>query len=347
MDKKILTVGVIGFGLSGRYLMIPYLMVNKNFRVKTVVQHTSDTASKIFPGVISTKNPEDVLTDPEIDLVIISSPNNTHFEYAKKSLLAGKHVLVEKPMTTTFEEALELIVLAQKVGKILSVYQNRRFDGCFKTVQKIIENNLLGTIFNVEFHFDRWRPEQNPKKWKEIPSLGVGILYDLGAHVIDQALYLFGVPTGFDGVVQQQRPGSLVDDAFDIRLYYPDKIVTLKSSMLVREPTPRFILHGMHGSFVKYGADPQEDQLKAGMTPDMPNFGEDTPAFYGSLNTDINGLNFQGKIKTLKGDFGELFQNIYEAIAEGKELIVKPELVAEQIRIMESIKTIGKNILTR
>ena len=344
MDKKILTVGVIGFGLSGRYLMIPYLMVNKNFKVKTVVQHTSDTASKIFPGVKTTKNPDDILTDPEIDVIIISSPNNTHFDYAKRSLLAGKHVLVEKPMTTTFEEAQELMALAQKVGKILSVYQNRRFDGCFKTVQKIINSRILGDIFNVELRFDRWRPEQNPKKWKEIPALGTGILYDLGAHVIDQALYLFGVPTDFDGIVQQQRPGSEIDDAFDIRLYYPKQIVTLKSSMLVREPTPRFVLHGTHGSFVKYGVDPQEDQLKAGMTPDMPNFGEDAPAFYGSLNTDINGLNFQGKIKTLKGDFGELFQNFYEAIVEGKELNVKPALVAEQIRIMETIKKGGKNI---
>ena len=338
MEKKILTVGVIGFGLSGRYLIIPYLMVNKNFKVKTVVQHSSDTASKIFPSVQTTHSVEEMLSDKEIDLVIISSPNTTHFDYAKKSLLAGKHVLIEKPMCSTVEEAEKLIALAKKKEKVLSVYQNRRFDGCFKTVLKIIKSGVLGDIFNVELRFDRWRPEPNPKKWKEIPALGTGILYDLGAHVIDQSLCLFGVPNKFDGVVESQRPGSQIDDAFDIRLYYDKLTVTLKSSMLVREPTPRFVLHGTNGSFVKFGVDPQEDMLKAGMTPDMPGFGEDTPEFYGTLFIELHGLEFQGKIKTLKGDFGALFQNLYEAIVEGKDLIVKPEIVVEQIRIMEGIK---------
>ncbi len=342
MDKKILTVGVIGFGLSGRYLIIPYLFVNKNFRVKTVVQHSATTALTIFPTIQTTHSVDELLSDVEIDLVIISSPNPTHFDYAQRSLRAGKHVLIEKPMCSTVEEAEILIALAQQQKKILSVYQNRRFDGCFKTVEKIIKSGVLGDIFNVELRFDRWRPEPNPKKWKEIPALSVGILYDLGAHVIDQAFYLFGVPNGFDGHVQSQRSGSKIDDAFDIRLYYDKLTITLKSSMLVREPTPRYLLHGTQGSFVKYGVDPQEDMLKAGMTPDMKGFGEDMPKFYGTLNTEISGLEFQGKIKTLKGDFGELFQNVYEAIVEGKELIVKPELVVEQIRIMQTIKTINE-----
>ena len=339
MEKKILTVGVIGFGLSGRYLIIPYLLINKNFRVKTVFQNSSDTASKIFPSVKTTHNVDDILTDAEIDLVIISSPNTTHFDYAKKSLLADKHVLVEKPITSTVEEAQTLIQLAKEKGKVLSVYQNRRFDGCFQTVQKVIKSGILGDIFNMELRFDRWKPEPNPKKWKELPSLEVGILYDLGAHIIDQSLYLFGVPKHFEGVVESQRQGSQIDDAFDLRLYYDKLTVTLKSSMLVREPTPRYLLHGTQGSFIKYGIDPQEDMLKAGMTPDMPGFGEDAPEFYGILNTEIDGLNFQGRIKTLKGDFGLLFQNLYETIVEGKELIVKPELIVEQIRIMQTIKS--------
>lgn len=343
---KTINVGLIGFGLSGRYLIAPFLMVNPNFRLKTVVQPRAvgaSAASEIYPSVKSVKNIDDVLTDKDIDLVIVSSPNETHFDYARKSLLAGKHVLIEKPMASTVAECEILMDLAERQGKVLSVYQNRRFDGDFQTVKKVIKNRLVGDILNCEFRFDRWSPNANPKKWKETPSLVTGVLYDLGAHILDQALVLFGKPKSFRGQVMTQRENTTIDDAFDLRLDYGRFQVALKASLLVREPTPRYMVHGTQGSFVKYGIDPQEDMLKAGMTPDMKGFGEDKPEFYGILNTDISGLHVQGRIETMAGNFGLLFQNLYETIVNDAELAVKPELILEQIRIMEAVKK-GKSL---
>ncbi|MBL7813371.1 MAG: Gfo/Idh/MocA family oxidoreductase [Saprospiraceae bacterium] len=339
---KQLNVGLIGFGLSGRYLIAPYLMVNPLFRLKTVVQQRAATAAEIYPSVNVVKDLNDVLTDKDIDLVIVSSPNETHFDYTRRALLSGKHVLVEKPMASTAAECEILIDLAERQGKVLSVYQNRRFDGDFQTVQNVIKNKLVGDVFNYEARFDRWAPQANPKKWKETPSLITGVLYDLGAHILDQALVLFGSPKSFNGQVMTQRADTTIDDAFDLRLDYGQLKVTLKASLLVREPTPRYMVHGTKGSFVKYGIDPQEDMLKAGMTPDQKGFGEDTPQYFGTLNTDINGLHVQGKIETLKGDFGLLFQNLYDTIVNGNDLAVKPEQVLEQIKIMETIKKRSK-----
>ena len=338
MQKEKLTVGIIGFGLSGRYLIAPYLMVNPNFQLKTVVQHTQSTASDIYPSVKSEKNFDAMLNDRDIDLVVVSSPNGTHFDYARRALLAGKHVLVEKPMAGTAAEAQILIDFAERQSKVLSVYQNRRFDGDFQTVQKVINSGILGDIIGCELRFDRWAPNPNPKKWKEIASLGTGVLYDLGAHILDQALVLFGVPKSYTGHTMIQRENTTIDDAFELRLDYGKMNVNLRASLLVREPTPRYRINGTRGSFVKYGIDPQEDQLKAGMTPDMKGFGADTPPYYGHLNTDIDGLCVNGRVETMVGNFGLLLQNLYDTIVDGKELFVKPELVLEQIKIMEAVK---------
>lgn len=341
MQNRKLTVGLIGFGLSGRYLIAPFLMVNPNFHLKTVVQQSASTASELYPSVKSEKNLDAMLADKDIDLVIISSPNPTHFDYARRSLLAGKHVLIEKPMAGTAAEAEILMDFAERQGKVLSVYQNRRFDGDFQTVQKVIKSGILGDVLNYEARFDRWAPNANPKKWKETPSLSTGVLYDLGAHILDQALVLFGVPKSFSGQVMTQREHTVIDDAFDLRLDYGKMQVSLKASLLVREPTPRYRVNGTRGSFVKYGIDPQEDMLKAGMTPDAKGFGEDSPAFYGTLNTDINGLHVQGTVETMAGNFGLLLQNLYDTIVNGAELAVKPALILEQIKIMEAVKKNG------
>lgn len=331
-----LNVALVGFGLSGRYLQAPFFIANPNFNLKTVVT-VSQNPQLVYPSVQAAKSLDEVLTDTEIDLVSICTPSHTHFDYAKQCLLAGKHVLVEKPFTATAAEAEELILLAKKQEKVLSIFQNRRFDSDFMTVKKVVENQLLGDLVAFEIHFDRHKPILNPKRWKEAVTPANGILYDLGAHIIDQTIVLFGKPNSVVGDTFIQREGSEIDDAFHIRLDYGKLKVILKSSLLVREEGPRYILHGTKGSFIKYGLDVQEDHLKTGLMPRMEGFGVESSDKWGILNTEINGQHFRGHIETEVGNWDFLFQNLYEAIAEGKELLVKPEEVLEQIKIIEIV----------
>ena len=332
-----LNVALIGFGLSGRFLQAPFFEANLNFNLKTIVSNTQNPKD-FFPSAEIARSLDEVLADTDIDLVSICSPNATHFEYAKRSLLAGKHVLVEKPFTATVEEAEELILLSQKQGKILSVFQNRRFDSDFLTVKKLINGNLLGEIHSFEIYFNRFKPVLNPKKWKETVGAGSGIIYDLGSHIIDQIIVLFGKPKSVWGQTFMQRENSEIDDAFDIKLDYGKLKVNLKSSLLVREDTPRYIIHGTNGSFIKYGIDEQEDHLKMGMKPTDGCFGIESVKNSGVLNTEINGLIFKGTVETEKGNWELLFQNLHDAIVDGKELLIKPEEVLEQIRIIEQVK---------
>ncbi len=276
--------------------------------------------------------------DKEIDLVSIASPNNTHFEYAQKCLLAGKHILVEKPFTATAKQAETLISLAKKQKKHLFVFQNRRFDSDYLTVKHIVDNHLLGELISFEAHFNRFKPLLNPKKWKEIADPSNGILYDLGSHITDQVVGLFGRPLSISGKTFTQREHSEVDDAFDVRLDYGRLKVTLKSSLLVREDTPRYILQGTKGSFVKYGIDIQEDQLKAGMMPNDVGFGSENIDYQGLINAEINGIGIRGKVETKVGAWYLLFQNIYDVIVLGKEPLIKMSDVLEQIKILEKVK---------
>jgi scyllo-inositol 2-dehydrogenase (NADP+) len=333
-----LTVAIVGFGLSGRYLQGPFMVSNPTlFRVKTVLSITKNPQN-MYPNVQVARTLDEILADVDIDLVSIASPNETHFDYARRCLLAGKHVLVEKPFTATVSEAKELIALAQKQKKVLTVFQNRRFDSDFLTVKKVVENKLLGELLTFEIHFDRYKPILNPKKWKEITGPSSGILYDLGAHIIDQALVLFGKPVAVSGETFRQRQGSEIDDAFEVRLDYGQLKVTLKASLLVREEGPRYVIHGSKGSFVKYGIDVQEDHLKMGMWPKDKEFGIEPADKWGILNTEINGQHFKGRIETEVGNWSILFENIYEAITNGRELLVKPEQIIEQLAIIEAVK---------
>ena len=332
-----INVALVGFGLSGRYLQAPFFEANPNFRLKTVVTN-SHNPQAIFPSVQVAKSIDEVLADDEIDLVSICSPSSTHHELAIKSLQANKHILVEKPFTSTVEEAEEIIELAKKQNKIVCVFQNRRFDGDFRTVRKVVESGVLGELISYEAHYDRYKPVLNPKRWKEVVSPANGILYDLGAHIIDQTITLFGKPQGVWGETFVQREGSEIDDAFDIRLDYGKLKVTLKASLLVREEGPRYVLHGTKGSFVKYGLDVQEDNLKAGLMPGMEGFGVESKQNCGILNAEINGVAFRGHVDTEVGNWGLLFQNLYEAIAEGKDLHIKPDEILQQIKIIEAVR---------
>ena len=332
-----INIALVGFGLSGRFLQAPFIVANPNYKLTTIVT-SNPIAKQLYPDVCVVSSFEDVLTDSSIDLVSIASPNATHYEYAKKALLANKHVLVEKPLASTSKEAEELILLAKQQNKVLSVFQNRRFDSDFLTVQKILKAKLLGDVVSYEVRYDRFKPVLNPKKWKETPSPGSGIIYDLGPHILDQALVLFGLPLRVWGQTYTQRAGSQIDDAFDVYLSYENMTVKLSSSLLVRAESPRYRINGTAGSFVKYGIDQQEDHLKAGLLPGMPEFGVEPAENQGLIYSNIGDVVIKGKVETEVGNWGLLFQNLYEAITEGSELIIKPELVLEQIKIIEAVK---------
>ena len=332
-----ITTALVGFGLSGRYLQAPFFLANPNFKLKTIVT-ANQNPTAIYPTVQKATSLDAVLQDKDIDLVSICTPSLTHYDYAKQCLLAGKHILVEKPFVSTVSEAHDVLKLAKKLKKHVFVFQNRRFDSDFLTVKHIIDNGFLGEILSFEVHYNRFKPVLNAKRWKEIVSPANGILYDLGAHIIDQSVMLFGTPLSISGETFTQRPNSEIDDAFDIRLDYGSTKVTLKSSLMVREDTPRYIIHGTKGSFIKYGIDVQEDHLKAGIMPNMPEFGYETPQFNGILNTEINGVHIRGQVTTERGSWHLLFQNIYDVIKNGQEPLIKNEDILAQLRIIEAVK---------
>lgn len=337
MSSPVLRVAIIGFGLSGKTLQAPFFARHPSFQIRRITTKSQDP-TRLYPGVIRTDSLEEVLEDPDIDLVSICSPDATHFPYARRALLAGKHVLVEKPVTSSSEEALELVRLSRQVGKKFFVFQNRRFDSDFRTVREVLEQGLLGTVVRYEAHYNRFKPELSAKPWKEEVTPSSGILYGLGTHILDQAIALFGKPLDTWGQTTREREGSVIDDAFDLHLDYGRLKVHLSSSLLVREETPRYVLHGTKGSFVKYGIDPQEDHLKAGLMPGMPGFGHEETATRGILHTQMGALSFRGHVETLPGDWGILFQNLADSILHDAPSLIPMDDILEQMRILEQIK---------
>jgi scyllo-inositol 2-dehydrogenase (NADP+) len=250
----------------------------------------------------------ELFADPAIELVVISSPTPTHYEVARAALHAGKHVVVDKPFATSVREAEDLIALAESKDRSLSVFQNRRWDNDFLTVRKVITEGQLGVIYHYEAHFDRFRP-QIKGGWRDQPAKGAGLLYDLGSHLIDHALQLFGLPRAVTADVFSQREAAATADYFHLVLDYGQRRAILHAATLVREPGPHFLIHGDGGSFLKYGIDSQEDALKAGVRPGDPRYGEDDPANYGQL-TAADGS--RRTVPTLRGGH----QQYYAAMAD-------------------------------
>lgn len=330
-----LKIGIAGFGQAAKVMHAPFLDCLKEYEMVSILERHGTDSKVRYPYVQVVRSIEDLIGNPELDIISITTPNDTHFEYAKKSLLAGKHVVLEKPFTITSEEAKELIEISRKANRVLSVFQNRRYVCDFLTIRKILGENLLGPVVEFEAHYDRYRPAAKPNAWRERNEPGSGILYDLGAHLIDQALFLFGAPDTIIADVRRQRPHAKIDDYFDIRLDYGFSKVILKSGMLVREPGPRYMIHGTMGSFIKSGDDPQEELLKAGAMPDAPGWGEESEKNWGFLHTEINGKIIKETYPSLRGNFGLYYKNLYETIRNGRPLKEKAEHGFNTIRMIE------------
>ena len=337
MDR-IINAGIIGFGNSGQNFLAPFVDVYPGFNLKKISTADPEKAAKArsaYPSTAIVDTADAIINDPEIELVLIGTPNTSHLDLTKQALLAGKHVVVEKPFTITAADADELIALAKQQCRLVSINHSRRFDSGHNTVKKVIAGKALGKLVEYEVHYDRFRRELRPNAWREKPLPGSGILYDLGAHVIDGALDIFGLPEAVTCMMLTQRPGLQVEDNFEVILSYPGLKVTLKAGMLVKVSGPAYMLYGDHGTFIKYGMDVQEEALKKGIKPGTPNWGIEPEALWGQLTTEDNGEDVTHVIESEPGRYQDFFINVYQAITGQAALLVTPEQARDTIRIIE------------
>lgn len=331
-----INTALCSFGMSGWVFHAPFIRINPGFNFYAVWERTKNMAQQKYPGVKTYRSLEEMLSDENIELVIVNTPNFTHFEYAKLALQAGKHVIVEKPFTVNAAEGMELIQLAQANNAVLSVYQNRRYDSDYRTVKRVLQDGLLGNIVEAEIHYDRFKEELSPKVHKEVPGPGTGALYDLGSHLIDQALQLFGMPNAVFADIAVMRPVSKVDDYFELLMYYSTFRVRIKSSYQVREVLPGYVFHGSKGSFIKPKTDVQEDLLQAGEIPGGPSWGTEPETQKGLLNSEIKGELKRGYIDSERGNYGDYYDGMYQAIRNGKPAPVSAEDGLKVIQIIQS-----------
>ncbi len=304
--------GVIGFGLGGRVFHTAFISAVPGLALAAIVQRKGDEAAQAYPHATIYRSVDELLADATIGLVSVTTSNHTHFELGRQSLLAGKHVVIDKPFCLTSAEAAELIGIARERQLVLSAFQNRRWDGDFRTVRDLLSRGVLGRLVVFESHYDRFRQEPRLQTWKEGGlNPGGGMLYDLGTHILDQALALFGVPETVTADIRIDRDHGVTDDAFDIRLGYPRLTVLLRSTMTAAIAGPRFTLHGTGGSFVKFGIDPQEDAIKTGVPIGSPGWGEEPESLWGTLKL-ADGV--ESRIPTAPGDYRGYYANVRDAI---------------------------------
>lgn len=311
-------VGLLGAGMAGRVFHAPLIRAVPQLDLVCMVG-SSESLSTI--------------ARPDIDVIVIATPHDTHFELAQRALLAGKHVVIDKPFALSVGDAERLIDLSKRVGRLLTVFHNRRWDGDFLTVRDMLAQGQLGEVRLFEAYWDRFRPDVKAG-WRESAMPGAGIVWNLAPHLVDQALLLFGMPDAVQADIERQRRAALVDDYFRATLYYGATRVVLGGSSLAAAARPRFAVHGTQGSFVKYGLDPQEDRLAAGGDPLSAGFGDDVPDCYGALTiADAPARS----IATQSGAYVTFYRTLADAIATGAPLPVEPSDALSGLKILEAI----------
>lgn len=327
--KKIRTA-LVGYGSVGEKIHAPLISNCEDLELVAVVERNQKKSKEKYPNILVFKSLESLLEADSADLIVIVTPNEFHFSYAMMALEAGKHVVVDKPVTVYSREARVLHQLATEKGLILSVFQNRRWDGDIQTIQKLLHEDVLGRIVHFESHFDRFRP-QLVDNWREKDVPGNGITYDLGTHLIDQVVMLFGKPKWIYAEILKQRQHAIADDFFDITLMYEGMKARLTASVMVNAPLPKFLLLGERGSYVKYGLDVQEKAFKAGELPEGPSWGMEDAAAWGTLHLENAAISYP----TVRGDYRRYYQNIADSIHGKSDLKVKME---EAIMVLEIIE---------
>jgi scyllo-inositol 2-dehydrogenase (NADP+) len=339
-------VGIIGFGLAGKVFHAPFVSAVSGLKLEAFVERKTDEAHRAYPGTRTYRTVEEMLADDNISLVVVATPNETHFDLAKQALQAGKHVVIDKPFADSSAHAKELIALAKKKTLVLAPFHNRRWDGDFQTVKKVLAEGQLGRLVTFESHFDRFKPIPRDHSWKESAHRANGMLMDLGPHLVDQALALFGMPKLVTASVRTDREGSSIEDAFDIILTYDGLLVYCRASMLAAEASPRFLLHGTAGSFRKFGLDPQEPAIVAGAR--VPRLGDakewlqEEEEKWGELVVapvlTAPGTLVRTKVKTDCGDYRGFYANVRDAIDGSAKLEVPPEAGLAVAKVLEAAR---------
>ncbi len=325
--------------MSGRIFHAPFLSTNPGFTLKAVVERHEKKMGAKYPDILSYDTVDDLLNDGEIELIIVNTPNFTHFDLAKKVLLAGKHVLLEKPAAANVDEVKELFDLAKKMDRKIFGYQNRRWDSDFLAVKEVIESGKLGRLTEVSLRYDRYKPILQTKPFKETKDTPVnGLVYDLAPHLIDQAIILFGRPLSFDKTTASQRDNSVVVDYFNFRLNYPGELkVYLTSGLLIPEPLPAFVLHGTLGSFFKGRVDVQEAQLDGSMLPTDAGYGIEPEGSEGKLVTiGPDGQKSVEWVASHKGDYSHLFEAVYHTMRNNALYPITEEHISWQMELLEA-----------
>lgn len=328
-------VGLIGFGLAGRFFHAQVIRAVPGLRLAAILQRTGDQAAKEYPDVRIVRSLDELLAIESIRLIVIASPNQTHFHFAKRCLEAGRDVVVDKPFTTTVNESVDLYRIAKQCRRVLTVFHSRRFDADFQGLRAFLKLGELGRVVRFETHYDRFRPSGKPGAWREQPGPGSGILFDLAPHLIDQTLMLFGRPEAISADVRMERDAAITNDAFDLCLQYPTNMrAKLCATMLSLIPRPRFVVLGTKGSFVKMGFDPLENSLRVGKVPASDSWMLEEEENWGEATIVENGQTLKKRIPS-SGDWRDFYVNVRDALLGKAELLVTPQQVLDVMFALE------------
>lgn len=326
--------GIASFGMSGKVFHAPFIDNHPQFELSAIVERNNNDSRERYGHSRLYRSFEEMISNKELELIVVNTPVQTHFEYAKKALEAGKHIVVEKPFTIDAAEAKTLEALAKEKGLFLIVYQNRRYDGDFAAVKEVINSGVLGDIKEVELKYDRYRPQAGGKAHKEGGFVGAGTLHDLGAHLIDQSVQLFGMPQAIYADIRTLRSGVQANDYFEILCYYTGFVVRIKSSMLVKEATPAYILHGTAGSFLQQRTDMQEEALIAGATPTLEPWCANVEEPDGLLHYENEGVEVEQQMSSRSGNYMLFYEDVYNTLS-GKA--ANPVPAADAVKTMTII----------
>ncbi len=330
-------VALIGYGNAGKTFHAPLIAATPGLRLACIASSQGQAVAADWPAARVVADPLAAIHAPDVELVVIASPNDTHAPLAAAALAAGKHVVVDKPFTVELAEARQLIRLAGRHGRLLSVFHNRRWDADFLALRALLADGRIGRPTQLESRFERFRPEVR-QRWREQAVAGGGLWYDLGPHLVDQALQLFGLPDGVSARFAIQRDGAETDDWVQVDLDYGRLQVTLRASMLVAGGMPRFVAHGTAGSWVKYGLDCQEEQLKAGLCPGAPDWGLDpqAPTLYAAAGP-------ASAAPLPRGDYPAYYAAIHTALRDGGPNPVPPHQALAVMAVIDAARRSARN----